>query len=220
MDWDWQKGEPRVQSLAPARRTRADALSRHAPVNMWSLTTGTPLLLDSGLEYELARELDRDRDVTWIVAQPVLLTFADGSRHVPDLLSAHADGGVTIWDARPDERRDEKFLRTVELTRQVCSAVGWRYELYAGAETARRMNVLWLGTFRHRPDWPHHTARARLLARAESPVSVSELMALDDGDGHLIATMWHLMWTGDLVIDLDSRIRPDSLVHRLAVPRD
>ena len=37
-------------------------------------------------------------------------------------------------------------------------------------------------------------------------------MAIDDGDGHAIATMWHLLWTGVLRVDLDERITPATAV--------
>ena len=46
-------------------------MSRHALVRMVCLTTGRELLLESGLEADLVR----DRDVVWMVAQPVKLTF-------------------------------------------------------------------------------------------------------------------------------------------------
>ncbi|MGW9467376.1 TnsA-like heteromeric transposase endonuclease subunit [Cellulosimicrobium funkei] len=217
MDWDWAKGAPRVPSLAPARRAAADALSRHAPVHMSCRTTGGFLVLESGLEHELARELDRDPDVMWIAAQPVLITFTNGSRHVPDLAAEHVDGRVVVWDARPAERRDEKFLRVAELTQQACTAVGWEYKLYDTADTTRRLNLMWLTCFRHRPEWPHHAAKIRLLEYAAASTTVGDLMALDQGDGHVIATMWHLLWAGDLVVDLDARITAVSKVQRREV---
>lgn len=219
MDWDWAKGAPCVRSLAPARRPAAGAMSRHAPIHMACQTTGTFLILESGLEHELARELDRDPSVVWIAAQPALITFADGARHVPDLVAEHADGRVVIWDARPADRRGEDFYRTADLTREACHAVGWEYELFDTAATTRRLNLVWLTCFRRRPEWPHHAAKVRLLERAAEIVTIGELMALDEGDGHLIATMWHLLWTGDLVVDLDERITLSSEVSLPEVAR-
>ncbi|NDO90138.1 TnsA-like heteromeric transposase endonuclease subunit [Cellulosimicrobium cellulans] len=214
VEWDWQAGGPPVRSLIPARRPAADAMSRHAPVHMSCQTTGTYIVLESGLEYELARELDRDPDVVWIGTQPALLVFADGSRHVPDLLSEHSDGCVTVWDARPMERRDEDFVRITGLTAAACAQVGWHYALYDAAVTARRLNLLWLATYRHRPEWPHTAAVARLLAHVAPTATVDDLLALDEGDGHLIAVMWHLLWSGELVVNLDEPIRPGTVVSR------
>ncbi len=213
VDWDWSYGPPALRSLAPVRRPKADSMSRHAPVQMSCQTTGSTLILESGLEYELARELDRDRSVVWIVAQPAMITFADGSRHVPDLACEHADGRVVVWDARPTERRDEKFLRTAKLTEQACAEVSWEYALYDTAHDARRLNVLWLASFRHEPQWPHHAAHMQLATTCANDVTVGELMELDDGDGHTIALMWHLLWTGELVVDLDERITAGTVVR-------
>lgn len=216
--WDWVQGRPPIRDLVPARRPAADSMSRHTPVHMACQTTGGSLLLESGLEYELARELDRDPSVTWLVAQPVLLGLDGGTRHVPDLLAEHRAGRVVVWDARPIERRDADFLRVAELTAQACIAVGWEYALYDTADTARRLNLMWLTTYRHRPEWPHATVKALVLERAAAPISVGELMRLDDGDGHLIAVMWHLLWVGELVADLNHRISEATLVHTSGEP--
>ncbi|CAM3539494.1 hypothetical protein GCM10007368_30550 [Isoptericola cucumis] len=188
-------------------------MSRHAPVQAHCQTTGTRLILESGLEYELARELDRDPGVVWIVAQPALMTFVDGARHVPDVACEHDDGRIVVWDARPSERRDEKFLHKARLTEQACTEVGWEYSLYDTAHDARRLNMLWLASFRQEPSWPHHGARLRLEAACRKRATVAELLQLDSGDGHTIALMWHLLWTSELVVDLDARITADSVVR-------
>jgi hypothetical protein len=177
-------------------------------------TTGGVLLLDSGLEYELARELDRDRDVTWIVSQPAQIIFPDGTKHVPDILAEHADGHVVIWDARPVARRDDCFSLVAALTKDACDDLGWSYELYGGGENARSLNLAWLTCFRRPPRWPHHAAQMLILEEAAAPTTVSALMKLDSGDGHAIALMWHMMWSGELIVDPDAPITPSSPVCR------
>jgi hypothetical protein len=105
-------------------------------VQAMSTTTGGWLFLESGLEHELATWLDRQREVTWLVGQPVLLRWEDGTKHFPDMLSAHRDGSVTIWDVRAPEERDDTFLVMSTRTRAACEKVGWRYELFGGLEPA------------------------------------------------------------------------------------
>lgn len=177
-----------------------------------SQTTGDFLLLESGLEYELARWLDCDPDVIWLVAQPFLLEFDGGRRHTPDLLAEHADGRVVVWDARPVEKRDEKFNQVTDLTASVCESVGWEFAAFDSPETTEQLNLLWLRNYRHAPGWPHTDLRRNLIRRAATPISVGELISSDLGDGHLTALIWHLLWTGDLVIDLSQRITPETLV--------
>ena len=99
-EWSWVAGPPDPRSLQPVRETRSGRLSRNIPVQAMSSTTGGWLFLESGLEHELATWLDRQRDVTWLVGQPVLLRWGDGTKHFPDVLSAHRDGSVTIGPGR------------------------------------------------------------------------------------------------------------------------
>ncbi|GHH70330.1 TnsA-like heteromeric transposase endonuclease subunit [Promicromonospora soli] len=211
-EWDWRSGAPQTRDLAPSRRPAADAMSRHAPVRMMSQTTGAFLLLESGLEYELARQLDREPNVVWLVGQPLLLEFKGGPRHTPDLLAEHADGRVVVWDARPVEKRDEKFERVAELTERACESVGWEYALFDSPDTTEQLNLFWLRNYRHAPGWPHLDLRRHLLRRAATPVSIGDVLGSDQGDGHLTAVMWHLLWTGELVIDISQRITPETLV--------
>lgn len=187
-------------------------MSRHAPVRMMSQTTGSWLLLESGLEYELARQLDRDPDVTWLVAQPFQLRFKGGPQHTPDLLAEHVDGRVVVWDARPIEKRDEKFERVADLTARVCESVGWEYAVFDSPETTEQLNLLWLRNYRHTPGWPHADLRRHLLRWATTPTAIGDILGSDQGDGHLITVMWHLLWTGELVIDITQRITPETTV--------
>jgi hypothetical protein len=208
--WDWALGPPPVRLLQHVRRPTADAMSRHTPVRMVCQTTGSTLLVESALEYEAARSLDRDPNVEWIVAQPVAITFEDGSTHVADLLSAHRDGSVVLWDVRPDDRQDEEFQRVAGLTRSECASVGWGYEVFGTQATARRLNMMWISAYRRPPRWPHTRAARRITETVEGGATVGDVLALDEGDGHTTATMWHLVWTGALDLDLDTPITADS----------
>lgn len=210
--WDWELGAPSTRDLVSVRRPAADAMSRHAPVRMWSATTEGYIVLESGLEFELARSLDRDPSVAWLVAQPVSVTFDDGAVHVPDLLVEHWDGRVVVWDVRPRERQDERFQRTAELTAQACREVDWGYEVHAGFAPARRLNLLWLGVFRSSPSWPNTESRRELLGLARGGATVADALAHDAGDGHLTALMWHLIWSGELVVDLDQAINAATVL--------
>lgn len=210
--WDWSFGAPPLRDLVSVRRPAADAMSRHAPVQMRSATTDGLVVLESGLEYELARSLDRDPSVTWLVAQPVIITFDDGAAHIPDLLAEHRDGRVVVWDVRPGERQDERFQRTAKRTAQACSEVGWGYEVHAGFAPARHLNLLWLGVFRARPSWPHAESRRELLGLARGGATVGDVLSHDAGDGHLTALMWHLIWSGELLVDLDQAINAATIL--------
>ena len=210
--WDWELGGPPLRDLVSVRRPAADAMSRHAPVRMWSATTGDYVVLESGLEYELARSLDRDPSVAWIVSQPVAVTFDDGAVHVPDLLAEHRDGRVVVWDVRPQERQDKRFNRAAELTAHACGEVGWEYRVHAEFSPPRHLNLMWLAVFRAAPKWPHTESRRQLVGLARERATIADVLAQDAGDGHLTALMWHLIWTGDLLVDLDQVINAATVL--------
>ncbi len=102
------------------RETKSGRLSRNIPVQAMSTTTRGWLFLESGLQHELATWLDRQREVKWLVGQPVLLRWEHGTKHFPDVLSAHRDGSVTIWDVRAPEERDDTFMVMSTRTRAAC----------------------------------------------------------------------------------------------------
>jgi hypothetical protein len=219
-EWDWNAlGAPDPRSMLQTRRPHSGDFSRHMPRAARSVTTGGVLWLESGLEHDLARWVDRRADIDWIVAQPAMLHFPVSGRrraitHTPDLLTSHVDGAVTLWDVRPDSRQDELFARKAELTRVECERVGWRYEIFAGLPTAVRMNLLWLAGYRRSMPW-HEERTATINAQmATDSITVGELLASDDGSGEIISTMWHLIWAGHLVCDLTEPLRGGTALRR------
>lgn len=57
-------------------------------------------------------------------------------------------GSGTIWDVRPVEKQDEKFVENRDLTEPPCVEVGWLYSVYGGASPVRRNNLRWLTAYR------------------------------------------------------------------------
>jgi hypothetical protein len=168
-----------------------------------STTTGGWLFLESGLEHELATWLDRQRDVTWLVGQPVLLRWEDGTKHFPDALSAHRDGSVTIWDVRAPEERDDTFMVMSTRTRAACEKAGWRYELFGGLDPVAALNLRWIAGARRAPEWLV-PAKAILQVVLADGGSVGDVIAADDDRGFLTSAMWHLVWSGEIEMDLNA----------------
>ncbi len=108
--WDWGAGPPDVQGLGSVRKVRSSTYSRNVPVHAFSMTTGAELTLESGLEHQLMMLLDRDRGVSWMVAQPFLLRWSPKKSHYPDLLSEGVDGSVTVWDVGGVIPSEQHFL--------------------------------------------------------------------------------------------------------------
>lgn len=213
--WDFTSGPPPLEALHRVRIPVSSALSNHVPAGAYSHVMGSHLRVESGLEHDLVRVLDRYPDTRILVSQPAELTWPGSNRgrsHVPDLLSCDDRGQVTVWDARPERRQDAKFLEAADVTRNACRAVGWEYRVFAGLETVERLNLLWLHRFRRPPEWIASSQPVLDDALRGGDRSIAELRGLDAGDGRLVAVLWHLLWAGHFCIDLTTEFRLHSLV--------
>lgn len=190
-------------------------MSRHIPVRGYSVTMGRHLGLESQLEYELMLTLDRDPAVTRIVSQPVRLMFPVKSplrKHTPDLLSV-TDDAVTLWDARPPARQNERFQLAVERTAAACEQVGWRHRVFGGLDRVARLNLLWLSCFRMPRPWVEPRQRQLEQALNETgALTLGSVFDLDDDTGELVWAMWHLLWSGTLEADLTRHLDADSVL--------
>jgi hypothetical protein len=205
VDWAWQqRGAPPLDQMDPVRSPRSSEHHRHIPVTAYATTNADIVSLESGLEHDLVRRVDRDARVTRIVPQPLQLSWTAPASacHVPDLLTVHDDGSATVWDARPLERQDDDFLTKSAITRDACAAVGWGYETFSGLGQVERLNLLWLHGFRHRPAWADRFEERIRSAASRQGATLGSVFAEDDGTGELKSTVWHLVWHGDLMIDM------------------
>ncbi len=204
--WPWTQ-PPDATTLCRARTPKAKAQSGHIPVHAFCVTTKSHLHLESGLEHDLVRELDRRPDVTWLAAQPCRLRLPAKRRgrrleHTPDVLSRHLDGTVWIWDVRPTAKQDEDFRLKSRLTAEACADVGWQYEIFAGMARVRRVNLMWLRAYRRPMPW--YAGSLRLLGEyLELSGTIGDVLELDAGGGHVLSAMWHGIWTGQFDCDLD-----------------
>lgn len=207
IEWSWcERGDPLVDELMPIRTPRSSMSNRHIPVSAYAMTNAAVLQLESGLEHDLVRRLDRDPTISRMVTQPVRLqwTGIEQTTHTPDLLTVDAPGVVTVWDVRAVDQQDDDFRVKSRLTLSACTAVGWRYEVFTGLEERERLNLLWLHGFRRKPLWnDRHEDVIRTMATTGN-LTLGNLFRADDGSGELKSVVWHLLWKGDLQIDMDA----------------
>jgi hypothetical protein len=204
-DWNWRQfGPPSVEQLSPVRMPRSSASSRHIPVTAYSVTNGGVVHLESGLEHDLVRRLDRDSGIVGIVAQPFRLswTAAKPISHIPDLVALHDDDAVTVWDVRALEEQDDDFRIKSAVTRNACAVAGWHYQVFTGLGDVERLNLLWLHGFRRRPAWADRWVDQIHQAACRRDATIGSLFAHDDGTGELKAVVWHLVWSGVLSVDV------------------
>lgn len=213
--WRWaEQGLPPLVQLQPVRIPRSSNRHRHIPVTAYSMVNSDFVQLESGLEHDLLRRVDRDPAVRGLLAQPFRLSWKGCSigHHTPDLLTWHDDRSVTVWDARSVEDQDEDFLGEVAVTARACELVGWQHRVFPGLGQVERLNLLWLHGFRRQPLWSDEYEIQIKTIVGGSGVSLGDLFAHDDGSGQLIALVWHRIWRGTLLIDMDAPWGLDTMV--------
>lgn len=152
------RGEP--VRLFPSNRDQRDYSGW-----LWAATTRSLVGQEKSLlERDRVWLADFDPTVRWIASQPFWLSGRDGTtlrRHVPDFLLEHVDGSYTVVDVKPEE-----LLTTPEVTAvlawtaHLCSAEGWRYEIWSGGDPIRLRNLRFLA------------ARRRLTFSTRTPSSI------------------------------------------------
>lgn len=207
ISWDWAT-PPDPRSMERVRAPRSKGASRHVPVWAFSATTREHLHLESGLEHDLVRELDRRREAIWLVSQPARLRLPvkrNGRRveHTPDLLSVTTAGEVTVWDVRAAVKQDEDFKSKSENTRVACHAVGWAYEVFEGFSSVHRTNLMWLNAYRQPMPW-YGPSTDELVEILGAEGRIGDVVAADSGAGHLTSAMWHSIWAGTFECDMEA----------------
>lgn len=164
---------------------------------------------ESLLERDMLLALDYVGETVAIAAQPMKLTFDDGSVHFPDFLSLDADGGQTLYDVKPAARINEKYETQFAKTAAFCREAGYRYEVLTGLAAQKRTNLLFLRDYRaqkYRPSTEHRT----ILMNDTDPLMVCDaayILSPDDlrlGHTHALHLLWHRALEFDISAPLTS----------------
>lgn len=205
---------PDVRSLRTARKISSRSGAGHVPTYAYSTTVDGHVRLESGLEHDLLRDLDRDPDVSWLVPQPGRVRALSANRPgtTPDLLSQTVDGSVTVWAVRPEPKQDEKFWTQVRQAEEACAEFGWSHCVFSGMSPTRRSNLMWLDGYRTSMPW-HAAALQKLVSEAGREFSMLVVLEADQGAGHVLSAVWNAIRRGDIVCDLDLPFTSRTALH-------
>jgi hypothetical protein len=191
---------------------------RHYSGWYWSSTMRRHVAYESRLELARILLADFDPDVIAIASQPFQMVGSDGARirrHVPDLLLVDADGGVSIVDVKPARRvMDADVAAMFEWTRRLVALRGWAFEVWSEAAPCLVENVRFLAGYRRGQLVDLDLAPAvRTAAQHQSTVGGIE-QHLADLDPVLVRpVLLHLVWTGELIADLNSPLGSRTTVR-------
>jgi hypothetical protein len=206
-----------LADAAPWRRFRWVKGQKHYSGTYWSTTEHGHVIYESRLELARLLYADFDSSVNRIVAQPFLLTIdIDGQtrKHIPDFLLI-TDTGALVVDVKPQHRlADPKVSSTFAWTRTVVNARGWRYEVASEPPVIELANIRFLAGYR-RPALVDDALVRQVLAAGIDGATIGEAMKQICGPAPTVrATILHLMWTQELIIDMAQPLTARTLLRR------
>jgi len=193
---------------------------RNYPGLWWSATVGRHVGYESWLERDTAMLLDFDPQVVGFASQPFWLSWPEDGRvrsHAPDWFARLDDGTGVVVDCRPAKRMRPQDAAVFQVTERACAEVGWRYRLVHDHDPVWVSNVRWLGGYRH----PRHrdpTIAAALLERLQRPRGLLEAAGEVGDPIGVLPVLYHLLWTGMVVVDLAVPLHDHTLVRLASGP--
>ena len=172
--------------------------------------------VESRLEASRLAHLDHMDEIVAITSQPMEITFADGSRHVPDFMTLGANHRQTVYDVKPMARMTVEVTEQFRKTKAVCRAVGWGYRVMHEANPVAGRNLNFLSMFKH-PAYraPEHAIdRARAAAPGSFKAVATAMQPTDPALGR--SQLLHLLWIRSLDTDLNLRLNDNSTITRSA----
>ncbi|QVG65541.1 TnsA-like heteromeric transposase endonuclease subunit [Curtobacterium flaccumfaciens pv. flaccumfaciens] len=210
---------PELQQLnvarnRPARRSGSWVGKRNTQGFYWFEQTARHIWWDSMTEYTALMLHDHRELVADICSQPLLINFADGSSHYPDVFVRYADGRQELCNVRPLELIDDETAATFRATEEICEAVGWTHRVLDDLTFVQRQNLEWLAGFRHPRNRASKPAAEQLLAVAQNAVAFGELWEVTQrsSDPYALAGLHNLMWQRALVFDTHSPLQFDTII--------
>ncbi|WP_344641519.1 TnsA-like heteromeric transposase endonuclease subunit [Kitasatospora cystarginea] len=207
----------RLLAAGPWRTFRWYLGQKHYSGSYWSATERAHVIYESRLELARLLYADFDPGVSRIIAQPFLVTVqVDGAvrRHIPDFLLL-ADAGPVVVDVKPADRLSRPEVAfTFGWCRTVVEARGWRYQVWSEPPAAEVDNIRFLAGYRR--DWLFNAGLLEDLCRADldGVTLESAFGAVANWDPGLVrAAVFHLLWSGRLVTELDRPLSGDHVVR-------
>ncbi|MFD4613109.1 TnsA-like heteromeric transposase endonuclease subunit [Streptomyces sp. NPDC058451] len=205
------------ETAAPVRRFASYRGQRHFPGWYWAATTCSLVGFESWLERDRVMLLDHDRRVIGLSSQPFRVSWPGATRlvsHTPDYFARLEDGSAVVIDVRPRDRVGPHDAEKFSATESMCQALdGWSYVLVHEPDPLVMANVRWLSGYRH-PRYRVAGPAGRLLDAFDEPRLLAD-GAWDAGDPlEVLPTLFHLLWSGELEIDLTAPLGDGSQVVR------
>ena len=210
---DWAEMDP-----VPVRVSKGTPRGRATPAMYFWQRTKSHVWCESQTEKSEVMWLDYGGQVERMWSQPFAVVFGHDTTmarrwHVPDFLAELADGRMCALDVRPKELVQPDDRRKFDATADVCSALGWGYQLLTGHDRNATDVLRWLAASRHQRCAPPTHVEDQLLALARHGATRRALCQAVSPKCPPLACAWvdHLAWHGRLRVDLHLRFDSNTI---------
>lgn len=183
----------------------------------WCAGTQSLVFHESMVEYAALMLLDHLHDITAVHAQPMLLCFDDDDNtiHYPDYMVETAHRGRMLIDAHVRSLTTDADRNKFDLTRDMCSRLGWGYELLFEMTQVTFWNLEMLARYRHPRYNPTAAVRERIRISAAAEGSFGGLRRAlrTDKPGEHMPAFFNMMWGRELTFDLTAPFTDDSVIY-------
>ncbi|MFI5803728.1 TnsA-like heteromeric transposase endonuclease subunit [Streptomyces sp. NPDC051561] len=194
----------RFEDALPARDIPSRVGQRHTPGKLWSSTTGRMVGYESHLESKWMKLFDFDFEVVSFSAQPFTIDAVDGHgkwKHTPDLFARRRDGSALLLDVKADDRLAVPAVaQQAQRTEDLCAQLGWDYDMVGEPDPQLWATVQWLAGYRRPSEVVDHLA-GQLMALAQEPVPLGDLVSFQPSPELARPVVFHLMWHHQLAFD-------------------
>ncbi|MEV6397935.1 TnsA-like heteromeric transposase endonuclease subunit [Streptomyces sp. NPDC051907] len=209
----------RFESVLPVRRFTSYRGQRHFTGWYWA-TTESLVGFESWLERDRAIILDDDRRVVGLASQPFRVMWQGETRrisHTPDYFARLEDGSGLAVDVRSADRVGPEDTVKFSATEAMCQEMGcWSFALVHEPDLVEMANVRWLSGYRHARNRVGDVAKRLMDAFADPRLLMDGAEAVGDPLS-VLPTLYHLLWCGDLRLDLAVPLGDGSVIGRAAV---
>ncbi|MGP4089955.1 TnsA-like heteromeric transposase endonuclease subunit [Streptomyces sp. KR55] len=209
-----------LASAVPWRTFRWFKGQKHYSGIYWSATANDHVIYESRLELARLLFADFDPSVRHIVAQPFLLRAdLEGKvrKHIPDYLLITGQGPVVV-DVKPLHRVSKPEVAfTFDWTRRTVESRGWQYEVWSEPPPAKLESIRFLAGYRR--SWLFCTDLLDELRGADLdgvPLGQIASRVSEYAEPQVRAAVHHLLWTHELLVDLDRPLDPSRVCRRSA----
>lgn len=178
--------------------------------------TGQHVWYESLFEMTALMSLDFTADILSVTSQPMMMQFSDGAVHYPDLFAVHTNGRQVVYDVRPEKLVNPKTAAQFAETKRLCDKVGWGYQLFTHIDPIAKANLEWLAGYRHPRYEPDEATRTRVLAAAEIPTTLRELVRTADlrAPARGAISIYNLLWNRLIIFDMTTQLTTHTTITK------